>query len=228
MEEINKEEKEGETKNNTRKTRIIIGVITILVLAFIAYFLVPIVWPSKIVQAEFSKVEKICELATLECYYHDVAEFEKEADGLFKYGLFKYGSKRMWMEYDGIVKIGIDVAKVSVEQPDENGVVKIFVPEAKILEINAKKDSMSDPIYENGVFTTVSIEEKAEAFSAAQKAMRENAESDESLLKQAHSNAKELIKQYVLNVGEQIGQKYTVEWIETESTDLKDKDRKGE
>ena len=59
--------------------------------------------------SQFAAVDKICELATLKCYYHDVAEYEKQAEGLFKYRPFKYGYKKVWIEYDGIVEVGIDV-----------------------------------------------------------------------------------------------------------------------
>lgn len=162
---------------------------------------------------EFSAVDRICELATLRCYYHNVAEYEKEPDGLFKYGLFQYGYKKLWMEYDGIVEIGIDVNKVQVNQPDENGVVRIFVPEARVINVEADENSMSNPIWDTGEFTTITSEEKAKAFSAAQTTMRENAKNDDSKLAQARGNAKTLLKQYVIRVGEQIGQQYTVEWV---------------
>lgn len=164
-------------------------------------------------KVKFSAVNKICELATLRCYYHDVAEYEKQPDGLFKYGLFQYGYKKFWIEYDGIVEIGIDVGQVQVNEPDENGVVKIYVPKAKILNINADPESMSDMVADTGTFTEITASEKAGAFSEAQTTMRNNAENDSSILTQAHNNAKELLKQYVVNVGEQIGQQYTVEWI---------------
>ena len=162
------------------------------------------------VTAEFSAVDKICELATLQCYYHDVAEYEKSADGLFQYGY-----KKFWIEYDGIVEIGIDVNKVQVKQPDENGVIRIYVPEARILNVDADAYSMSEPIADTGIFTTITSEEMAEAFSAAQTAMRENAETDNSILSQAYNNAKELLKQYVIRVGEQTGRQYTVEWLDS-------------
>ena len=63
---------------------------------------------------------------------------------------------------------------------------------------------------ETGVFTSVTTEEKAEAFAAAQAAMKENAQSDESILNQARKNAMELLERYVLQVNE----KYQVEWID--------------
>lgn len=164
-------------------------------------------------RAEFSAVDKICELATLRCYYHDVAEYVKTPDGLFKYGFGQYGYKKMYIEYNGIVEIGIKVGEVKVGEPDKNGIVKIYVPQAEILNVDADKKSMSDPIIETGILTTITTEEKASAFSDAQATMRANTEADASIMNQAHNNAKELLKQYIVNAGKQIGVKYTVEWV---------------
>lgn len=164
-------------------------------------------------KAEFAAVNKICELATLRCYYHDVAEYEKQPNGFFS-ELFKYGYKKFWIEYSGIVDVGIDAGQVQVNTPDENGVVKVYVPEAKILNIKADPESMSEPVADTGIFTSITTAEKAEAFSQAQITMKSNAESDSNILAQAHDNAKELLKQYISRVGKQTGNNYTVEWLD--------------
>lgn len=211
---------EQKRRKRPNKNKIILKrnlfIFLILVVIAILILVIPSRKKTKIEESEFSDISKIFELATLECYYHDVAEFQKDPDGLFKYGVFQYGAKKMWMEYNGIIKIGIDAGEVKVSDPDKNGVVKVFVPDAKILEVNAQKDSMSTPIEETGVFTKITAEEKAQAFSVAQKTMRENAEADQSLLNKAKSNAKELLKQYIQNVGEQMGKTYQVEWVKGE------------
>lgn len=177
----------------------------------IVIFIFPVKQKKTVETPEFSEVSQICELATLKCYYHDVTEYQKEANRI---GFLKYGAKKMWMEYSGIVRIGIDVGKVKVEEPTEDGVVKIYVPDAIVLDASADKSTFSEPIEDNGLFTKITAEEKAQAFSSAQATMKENAQQDESLLEQAHNNAKTLLKQYVTNVGKQIGQDYTVQWIE--------------
>lgn len=168
---------------------------------------------KKTEKAEFPVVNKICELATLRCYYHDVAEYEKQPNGFFS-ELFKYGYKKFWIEYSGIVDVGIDAGQVQVNTPDKNGVVKVYVPEAKILNIKADPESMSEPVADTGIFTSITTAEKAEAFSQAQITMKSNAESDSNILAQAHDNAKELLKQYIIRVGKQTGNNYTVEWMD--------------
>lgn len=165
------------------------------------------------IQPEFSAVNQICELATLKCYYHDVAEYEKQPDGLLANLFFKYGYKKFWIEYDGIIEVGIDAGDVQVNEPDADGLVKIYVPEAKILNVDADLTSMKNPVSDTGIFTDITANEQSEAFSAAQAAMKDNAQNDTSILKQAHDNARELLKQYVIRVGEQMGQTFTVEWV---------------
>lgn len=208
------------TETTAKKTRkkllirnILIGILLIVIAVAILYF--PELFPKETtISAEFSAVDKICELATLKCYYHNVLEDEKQPDGLFKYGLFQYGYKKFWMEYDGIVKIGVDVGEVIIDKPDENGIVRIYVPKAKILDVDVDEESMSDLIADTGVLTTITTDDQAKAYSHAQENMRQCAETDTSVLNTAHKNAKEVLKQYVINVGKQIGQNYSVEWID--------------
>ncbi len=153
-------------------------------------------------------VNKICELATLRCYYHDVAEYERQARGVFNHGY-----KKFWIKYDGIVEIGIDIGQVQVNQPDKKGNVRIYVPETKILNITANPESMSEMIEDTGIFTKITAAEQAEAFSEAQTTMKSNAEQDSNILMQAYNNAKELLEQYIVKVWEQTGEHYVVEWI---------------
>ena len=207
--------KEFETKDKKNKVLLwnfFIGIL-LVALAFSILCFPNFFKKETVVSAEFSAVDKICELATLKCYYHNVLEDEKQPDGLFKYGLFQYGYKKFWMEYDGIVNVGVDVSEVVINKPNENGVVQIYVPKAKILDVDVDEESISDLISDTGVFTTITTDDQAKAYSHAQENMRECAESDTSILNAAHRNAKELLKQYIINVGEQIGQNYTVEWI---------------
>ena len=169
-------------------------------------------------KADFSGVTKICELSTLKCYYHNVAELKKDPDGLFKYGWFKYGFKKLWMEYTGTIEVGIDVDQVEVNDPDENNVVYVYVPDAKIMNVSADADSMGEPISDTGIFTKITTEDQNNAFTAAQQAMEEEAGSDTQILNKAKENAKKLIEQYIINVGEEIGESYTVEWLSEPKT----------
>lgn len=163
-------------------------------------------------EADFSRINSVCELATLKCYYHNVAKAETEASGLFKW--FGTGYKKLWTEYSGIVELGIDVNKVIISQPNGNGVVKITIPDAEILNIDLDQDSMSDPLTETGFLTKITKEEETAALAEAQNNMEKTAKENTSLLMQAKERAKNLIEGYVKNVGSQLGKEYTIEWVD--------------
>lgn len=165
-------------------------------------------------EADFSAISSVCELATLKCYYHNVAKSETEASGLFKW--LGKGYKKIWTEYSGIVELGIDVSKVSVKKPTADGVVKVTIPNAEILSVDLDEDSMGEPLTDTGFMTKITKEEETEALAEAQNHMEETAKENGNLLNQAKERAKSLIEGYVKNVGEQIGKEYTVEWVEAE------------
>ena len=158
----------------------------------------------------------MAKLSTLECYYHNVAKFHKDADG-WLFGWVDIGEKNMWFEYDGIVQMGIDVEKVSISSPDANGVVAITIPEVEILgHPDIDPESMTDPIEINGLLTTISADEKTQILEDAQSNLVETANNDTVAKAQATERAKNLLEQYVKNVGEAIGKSYTVKWIQAE------------
>ena len=163
-----------------------------------------------------SEISEICELATLRCYYHNVAELEKQPDPIFQYGLFQYGYKKVWMEYSGIVEVGIEAGDIKISTPDEAGNIKIYIPEAKIFNVTADQNSLTEPLVETGKFTDISVEDKAQAFSESQQKMRAEAETDKSILNQARNNAKELIKQYIVSIGKLTGNQYNIIWEDKE------------
>lgn len=165
-------------------------------------------------KADFSGINSVCELATLKCYYHNVAKAEAEASGLFKW--LGKGYKKIWTEYSGIVELGIDVNKVSISKPSADNVVKITIPDAEILNVDLDEESMGDPLTDTGFMTEITKEEETAALADAQSNMEQTAQANGALLVQARERAKNLIEGYVKNVGEQIGETYTIEWEEIE------------
>lgn len=166
-------------------------------------------------EADFSAIQSVCELATLKCYYHNVAKSETESSGLFKW--LGTGYKKIWTEYSGIVELGVDVSKVSVSKPSKDGVVKVTIPDAEILSVDLDEDSMGEPLTDTGFMTKITKEEETEALAEAQNHMEETAKENGNLLNQAKERAKSLIEGYVKNVGEQIGKEYTVEWVDAKA-----------
>lgn len=176
--------------------------------------------------SEYSAVSDICELATLRSYYHNVAVYEEKPSGAVKVvsdiltwpfnNLLKTGYKQFWLEYSGIVEIGIDLKadRVLISAPDAAGVVEVYVPEARVLNVDADADSFSEPLDERGLFTSITGRERSDAYAAAQNKMRQEAESDQALLRRARNNAKVLLEKYIVNLGREIGADYTVRWAD--------------
>ena len=165
--------------------------------------------------ADFSGVTSVCELATLKCYYHNVAKAETEASGIFAKWL-KTGYKKIWTEYSGIIEYGIDISQVTVSEPDKNGVVTVTMPDAQVLNVDVDEDSLGTPLTDTGFLTSVTTEEKTTTLAGAQEAMEQQAKENKEMLSQAKARAKTLIEEYIKNVGESIGEEYTVEWKDAE------------
>ena len=165
--------------------------------------------------ADFSGVTSVCELATLKCYYHNVAKAETEASGIFAKWL-KTGYKKIWTEYSGIIEYGIDISQVTVSEPDKNGVVTVTMPDAQVLNVDVDEDSLGTPLTDTGFLTSVTTEEKTTTLVGAQEAMEQQAKENTEMLSQAKARAKTLIEEYIKNVGESIGEEYTVEWKDAE------------
>ena len=157
-----------------------------------------------------TQMKSICELATLKCYYHNVAKITKEKDVLWW-----DTTAELWIEYSGIVKLGVDITNLDM-QVDQNQVT-ITMPKAKVLSCQVDQTSLDkDSYYTNreGLGAEkINADDQTEAIKTAQENMLENVESDDSLLQQAEQRAQELLEQYVKNVGNAMGKTYEVSFV---------------
>ena len=89
-------------------------------------------------EPEVTQMQSICELSVMECYYHNVAKYyEEDAEGF----LFWEKDKKFWIEYSGIVTIGVDASLVSMEV--DGTTVTITIPEAEVLQCEVDENSLS-------------------------------------------------------------------------------------
>ncbi len=166
------------------------------------------------VKPDFSGYKKVAELATLECSYHNVAVVKSDGDDIL-FGLANLNYKKAWFEYDGTVKLGIDVSKVSVSEPDENGVVTVAIPQAQVMgEPDADESTFSDLYSETGLLAKITSVDQSAAYETAQESMKENAEKNQDLLNKARERAKTILEQYIKGVGEINGKTYSVKWVD--------------
>lgn len=160
-----------------------------------------------------SQILKIGELSTVRCYYHNVAEASQDAKGLLSFGPAKVGYKKYWVEYYGYANVGVDTNEMVVGKLSDDGVIQIYMPDAKVLDIDADTENMDNPISETGLFTQISTEEKMNAYEKAQETMKEQASADTTILNKAKNNAKTIIENYIKS----IDSSYSVEWVSDSS-----------
>ncbi|MBU5476504.1 DUF4230 domain-containing protein [Eubacterium sp. MSJ-21] len=160
-----------------------------------------------------TQMKSICELATLKCYYHNVAKITKEKDVLWW-----DTTAELWIEYSGIVKLGVDITNLDMQV--DGSQVTITMPKAKVLSCQVDQTSLDkDSYYTNreGLGAEkINADDQTEAIKTAQENMLENVQSDESLLQQAQNRAQDLLEQYVKNVGDAMGKTYEVSFVTAE------------
>lgn len=162
------------------------------------------------VQPDIVQIRSICNLATLECYYHNVAKSTKEAGSWFQ------DDREFWIEYTGMAKVGIDMSKVTIEI--NNDVVTVFLPDAKLLSINILEETLNEDSYvmsEDGLIfkNKITADDQTSAINTAQKQMEDSVKSNSALLANAQGRAQTLIENYINNLGEISGVNYTIKWV---------------
>ncbi len=168
-------------------------------------------------QPDVLQIRNICELATLECYYHNVAKSTKTKGT----GITAIGEKdrEFWTEYTGVVKIGIDMSEVAMEVKDTE--VKITLPAARLLESHVDESTYNAEsciFSEDGFINKnkITAEDQRAAITNAQLEMENQVINDKSLLLNAQNRAQTLIENYINQLGEMVGVEYTITWIYTD------------
>lgn len=152
---------------------------------------------------EITDIRNICELATLEAYYHNVVESTNDKNTWFT-------GYKCWLEYEGIAKIGVDMSKIDMDVDDNT--IRIIIPKAEVLSVNLNEDTCKIAANTEGAFTGGA--DIDEMIKKAQKNMEKEVKKDDELLQQGGERAKELIANYIKSFGKINGKEYTIEWKE--------------
>lgn len=190
------------------KIRKIIALLLTMVLSFICISCAKTEEQQKKIKPQVSQMKSICELATMECYYHNVAKYtEKDAVGI----LLWTKDKHFWIEYSGIVKIGIDASLLVVEVEGDS--VNITIPNAKVLGNEVDKASLTKESFIVDIDSAgIRAEDQTKAFAVAQENMVKKASEDSALLASAQQRAQKLLEGYVINIGNAVGKEYSIKW----------------
>lgn len=192
---------------NVKKYLILIVVAIILILSAVYIF------SKEKEEPEEEQIKAICELATLDCYYNNVAKITKEKGSGLSHVLEK--EREIWIEYEAIVKIGIDMKELSIKITDNK--VEVSMPKAAIMDVLINKDTMNADSYiisEDGFFNKnkVTTEEQQDAIVKAQIQLEQKVNNNPILFEQAEKKAKSLIENYINTLGEMSGIEYIIEW----------------
>lgn len=160
-------------------------------------------------EPKISHMNAICELAVMDCYYHNVAKFfEEDASGFL---LWKK-DKHFWVEYSGIVTLGIDISQVNIVIDDTD--ITITMPEATVLDykkIDSKTLDKENFIVDKDS-APIEAADEIKAFKEAQEELKRIASQDKVLLQNAKQRAMSLLEEYINNISTAVGKQYTIHW----------------
>lgn len=162
------------------------------------------------------QVKTICQLAVLECEYHNLAKFEQKDASKF---LWMIKDKRFWVEYSATAVLGIDADQVSMEL--QGDVVSITLPRAQVLDCKVNGDSLSKDSYiVDKDSAPVTAEDEVAAFQEAQDGLQKTVEADNNMMNLAQTRVEDLLRNYVNSLAKATGTEYQVEfhYIEEDET----------
>ena len=169
----------------------------------------------KNIAPDTARMKSICELAVMECYYHNVAKYKEEnATGI----LWWEKDRHFWMEYAGVVTIGVDTSLMNIDVEDEN--VTITIPPAKVLGCKVDETTLTEDSFivaQNSA--KVEAEHQTEAFKSAKDKLESEAKSNFTLLAVAQQRVQKLLEDYVNNIGNSVGKTYKIKWIYLEGAE---------
>lgn len=163
------------------------------------------------------QVKTICQLAVLECEYHNLAKYQ-DGQKVERF-LWMTKGKRFWVEYSATAVLGINADQVSMKL--QGDVVSITLPRARVLNCKVNGDSLSKDSYivdKNSA--PVTAQDEVAAFQEAQDGLQKTVEADNNMMNLAQERAEELLRNYVNSLAKATGTKYQVEfhYIEEDET----------
>lgn len=163
------------------------------------------------------QVKTICQLAVLECEYHNLAKYQ-DGQKVERF-LWMTKGKRFWVEYSATAVLGINADQVSMEL--QGDVVSITLPRARVLNCSVNGDSLSPDSYiVDKDSAPVTAEDEVRAFKDAQDSLQQTVEADGDMLDLAQTRVEDLLRNYVNSLAKATGTEYQVEfhYIEEDET----------
>lgn len=195
-----------------------LGTLGIVVLALVMILLIlkllqfKIFANQKIITSKTNNLglKDIGELATQAGYFSNTQQIKNNAK---PFGLdIPLINRNYIYSYDGVIKAGIDFAKIKLDVNEENKMITVKMPPVKILSCEVKEDSLV--IYEEkkNIFMPLRLKDISEAKKALVKEAEEKAIAN-GLLENARQNAEILIKGFLSGTFNR--EEYTYTFVDT-------------
>lgn len=161
-----------------------------------------------------AEIQDIGELATVEYLYTDAGKFEDPAKIFGKDIPFFFTTKSFIAKWDGDIKAGVDISKVTAEVHELSKEIVVHIPKAQILSHEINDESIETLDEKNGLFNKIKVEDVREFDAISKEAMEQRA-IENGILDKAFENAKEIIEK-LINTDVVREQEYTITFQEIE------------
>ena len=157
---------------------------------------------TKTISESIKQLELTGNLVTLQAHYHNVIEYTKEKESGILHMFDK--DRVLFAEYNGSIKLGIDLSKVKFESA--NSKIKVTLPKADVIgeptvdKENFKSENFieSEDTFLNG--NEITMVDSNKALEEAQSKMKESAQNDNDLKSKAQMRAKTVIMENIKQV----------------------------
>ena len=109
-----------------------------------------------------------------------------------------FTTKSFIAKWDGVIKAGVDITKVSAEIDNSKKEILVYIPKVEILSHEIDNDSIETLDQKDGLFNPVKVED-VRAFDKVSKEAMEQRAIENGILEKAYDNAKEIIEKLVSN-----------------------------
>ena len=168
---------------------------------------------EKLIAENLEKIDLTGDLVTYEAYYHNVVEYEQEKGTGITHILEK--DRKMFIEYTGTIKLGIDMSKVEVKVKGKE--IDVYIPKAKIIgEPNIDKDTFKKENFiqsKEGINKNkITADDSEAAFRKAQENIKKEAMENDKILALAQKRAKVILENNIKAVINLNSSQYEINW----------------
>lgn len=152
---------------------------------------VPVITKNQLEQ----QLVSIGELATQKYFYRNATRQDSSKEWLWGWTL-PFSEVSLLAIYDGTIKAGIDLQKVSFSINEPTKTITVYIPESRILDHNIPQETINVLEVKNNLLNSISFNDYNK-FISAEKDVMAQAAIEQGLLTEANENAKKIIEAFL-------------------------------